>query len=161
MAKNEREHCYEIEVRWTGNRGPGTASYRAYGRDLEIRARGKPTILGSSDPAFRGDPERWNPEDLFVAAVSTCHKLWYLHLCAEAGIVVHDYVDHAQGRMLEDATGAGRFTEITLRPEVSLAPGADLEKARALHTRAHAMCFIANSIAVPVTIEPKFGLLQE
>jgi organic hydroperoxide reductase OsmC/OhrA len=115
----------------------------------------KPVIPGSSDPEFRGDPSRWNPEELLVASISACHKLWYLHLCADAGIVVVNYVDRAEGLMREDADGSGRFERVTLRPEVAVAPGSDLSKARELHALAHGKCFIANSVNFPVQHEPE------
>jgi organic hydroperoxide reductase OsmC/OhrA len=157
-----REHKYHVTVRWTGNQGQGTASYRAYARDHEITAGGseKGVILGSSDPAFRGDPSRWNPEELFIAAVSACHKLWYLHLCATAGIIVTEYVDRASGVVVETADGSGHFTSVTLRPEIVLSRRLDFEKARALHEEAHQKCFIANSIKTPVTVEPTFRALD-
>jgi organic hydroperoxide reductase OsmC/OhrA len=153
-----RRHQYRVKVRWTGNTGSGTSSYRSYSRNHEISAEtaGKPPIPGSSDPAFRGDATRWNPEELFVAAVSACHKLWYLHLCATAGIVVTDYVDLAEGSLVEGANEAGAFEHVTLRPAITLTRGADIERARALHQDAHAKCFIANSIRTPVTVEPVF-----
>jgi organic hydroperoxide reductase OsmC/OhrA len=152
----ERQHRYQVTVRWTGNLGSGTSSYKAYARDHEIEAAGEPPIPGSSDPAFRGDPARWNPEQLFVASVSACHKLWYLHLAAVAGIVVTAYVDRAEGSMVEDGTGAGHFVSITLRPEIAVQEPVDIAKAQALHTEAHAKCFIANSIKTPVAVEPVF-----
>ena len=143
------EHKYHVEVRWTGNRGSGTSGYRAYGRDHVIRAEGKPDIPGSSDPAFRGDAQRWNPEDLLVASASACHKLWYLHLCSDAGILVLDYVDNAEGTM-RDSPGQGQFTEIVLRPHVLIGPGSNAELARHLHHEAHAKCYIANSVNFPI-----------
>jgi organic hydroperoxide reductase OsmC/OhrA len=149
-----REHRYNVTVAWTGNQGSGTSSYKAYARDHEIRIAGKPPILGSSDPAFRGDPGRYNPEDLLVASLSGCHMLWYLHLCSTAGIVVTQYVDRAEGTMAEGADGSGRFAEVVLKPDVAVAPGSDLAKARDLHRAAHKMCFIANSVNFPVTHEP-------
>jgi organic hydroperoxide reductase OsmC/OhrA len=152
-----RKHSYRVIVEWTGNRGSGTADYRAYGRDHVIRAEGKPPIPGSSDPAFRGDATRWNPEELLLASVSACHKLWYLHLCATGGIAVQSYEDHAEGTMIEDESGGGRFTEITLRPRITLRIGDDLERARALHHEAHAKCFVANSVNFPVHCEPEIG----
>lgn len=148
-----RTHRYPVEVVWTGNRGEGTATYRGYGREHEIRIAGKPAIAGSSDPAFRGDPTRHNPEDLLVASLSSCHMLWYLHLCAEAGIVVLAYVDDAVGTMVEDAARGGWFTGVTLRPRVTIAAGGDVERARALHDEAHARCFVANSVNFPVQCE--------
>jgi organic hydroperoxide reductase OsmC/OhrA len=151
-----KTHRYSVTVAWTGNTGAGTSDYRRYERRHEISAGDlKPVIPGSSDPAFRGDPSRWNPEELLVASLSACHKLWYLHLCAVAGIVVVSYVDRAEGLMREDAGGSGRFERVTLRPEVAVAPGSDLSKARELHALAHAKCFIANSVNFPVQHEPK------
>jgi organic hydroperoxide reductase OsmC/OhrA len=150
---SHEEHKYRVTVRWTGNRGSGTSGYRAYGRDHTIHALGKPDIPGSSDPAFRGDPERWNPEDLLVAAASACHKLWYLHLCADAGIAVLDYVDDAEGTMLDSAE-QGRFTGIVLRPRVIIRAGDDAGLAERLHHVAHEKCYIANSVNFPIACEP-------
>jgi organic hydroperoxide reductase OsmC/OhrA len=147
------EHKYAVSVQWTGNRGSGTSGYRDYGRDHTIRAGSKPEIAGSSDPAFLGDAARWNPEDLLVAAVSACHKLWYLHLCADAGIAVLAYLDHAEGTMVERAQ-PGQFTQIVLRPHVTLPAGADRELALRLHHAAHEKCYIANSVNFPILCEP-------
>ena len=151
-----KEHRYAVAVEWTGNTGAGTAGYRAYERSHEIFAPGapKPAIPGSSDPAFRGDRSRWNPEELLVASLSACHKLWYLHLCADAGVVVTDYVDRAEGWMVEE-NGGGRFRRVVLRPVVTLASGGDAERARALHHEAHRLCYIANSVSFPVEHEPE------
>ena len=149
-----KAHCYRLTVRWTGNRGVGTSGYTRYGRDHVIDADGKPEINGSSDPAFRGDCSRYSPEDLLVASVSACHMLWYLHLCSDAGIVVVDYVDHALGTMTEDADGGGRFSAIVLRPHATIAAGSDAPLAASLHEQAHRKCFIANSVAFPITCEP-------
>lgn len=157
MAK---EHHYAVTVEWTGNTGTGTSSYRDYARAHDIRAEGKTTIPGSSDAAFRGDATRWNPEDLLVASLCACHKLWYLHLCAVAGIVVTDYVDQAEGVMAEGEDGAGRFSRVTLRPDVTIAAGSDPERALALHADAHKHCFIANSVNFPVLHEPSVALSQ-
>ncbi|MGA9475700.1 MAG: OsmC family protein [Terriglobales bacterium] len=153
MAKT---HHYAVTVKWTGNTGTGTSGYKNYERRHEIVGEGaKPPIPGSSDPAFRGDAARWNPEELLVASLSACHKLWYLHLCAVAGVVVVEYIDHAEGIMEETPDGAGRFVRATLRPEVTVATGSDTAKARELHTEAHAKCFIAKSVNFPVEHEPQ------
>jgi organic hydroperoxide reductase OsmC/OhrA len=149
-----RTHHYNVSVQWTGNTGSGTSGYKSYRRDHEIvSGSAKPSILGSSDPAFRGDAARWNPEELFVASLAACHKLWYLHLCAEAGVVVIEYVDDAEGIMEESLEGSGKFRRVTLRPRVTIASGSDLEKAHSLHQVAHAKCFIANSVNFPVEHE--------
>jgi organic hydroperoxide reductase OsmC/OhrA len=148
-----KTHIYRLTVEWTGNVGSGTSDYRAYERAHVIRSLGKADISGSSDPAFRGDATRWNPEDLFVAAVSACHQLWYLHLCADAGVVVLAYRDEPVGTMIEEADGSGRFASIVLHPAVRIAAGSDPAKAMALHDDAHAKCFIANSVSCPVSVE--------
>ncbi len=148
-----RHHEYSATVTWIGNRGTGTSGYRDYSRDHVIAAGSKPDIPGSADPAFRGDAERWNPEDLLVASVSACHKLWYLHLCAVSGVVVTAYEDHAEGLMVTEEDGSGRFTEVVLRPRVTISSG-DRERAASLHHDAHEKCFIANSVNFPVRCEP-------
>jgi organic hydroperoxide reductase OsmC/OhrA len=145
-----RKHTYQLTVRWTGNRGSGTAGYRSYGREHEVSTDGPPTLLGSSDPVFRGNANRWNPEQLLVAAASQCHLLSYLHVAAVSGVVVTDYVDEATAVMEEDDHGGGRFTEITLHPTVTVASADQVETAQRLHEEANRLCFIAASLAVPV-----------
>jgi organic hydroperoxide reductase OsmC/OhrA len=147
-------HSYEPTVTWTGNTGSGTSGYRHYERSHEISAAGKPTIPGSSDPAFNGDPARWNPEELLVASLSQCHMLSFLHRCSVAGVVVTGYRDRPIGTMTETADGGGYFTEVVLRPEVSFAEPDDAGRADALHHRAHELCFIASSVNFPVRCEP-------
>lgn len=146
-------HSYPVQLTWTGNKGEGTSSYRSYERSHVIAVPGKPPIPGSSDPAFRGDRTRYNPEELLVASLSSCHMLWYLHLCAEAGVVVTRYSDDAVGTMIETPDGGGRFTDVLLRPTVAIVPGGDVERALQLHHRAHELCFIANSVNFPVRCE--------
>lgn len=148
-----REHHYAVRVEWTGNTGTGTSAFNAYTHDHDITADGKPGIPGSSDPALNGDAARWNPEDLLVASLSACHKLWYLFLCAEAGVVVTAYVDRAEGWMVGSLDRGGHFTRVVLRPEVTLAAGSNAETAARLHDEAHARCFIANSVNFPVETE--------
>ena len=154
MAATAREHTYSVTVRWTGNLGTGTSSYTAYRRDHEVMSGAKPPIPGSSDPAFRGDRLRYNPEEMLVAALSSCHMLWYLHLCADAGIVVTAYLDEPEGVMVETSDGGGRFTSVVLRPRVSVQASSDPMVAEALHEKAHHLCFIANSMSFPVRCEP-------
>jgi organic hydroperoxide reductase OsmC/OhrA len=150
-----KEHRYKIQTRWTGNQGSGTSDYRAYRRDHEISAPGKSaTISGSSDRHFRGDSSRYNPEELLVASLSTCHMLWMLHLCAIAGIVMTDYSDEAEGVMRENPDGSGQFVSVTLRPRITISDGARVDEALALNHRAHELCFIARSVNFPVGHEP-------
>jgi organic hydroperoxide reductase OsmC/OhrA len=148
-----KTHTYDVSIVWTGNTGDGTSAYDAYARDHIIQGEGKPSIKCSSDPAFRGDASRYNPEELLVASLSSCHMLWYLHLCSTNGINVLEYKDRASGRMEEGANGAGHFVEVVLRPDVWITPESDPDRARALHEEAHRLCFIANSVNFPVRIE--------
>ncbi|GAB3483152.1 OsmC family protein [Amycolatopsis cihanbeyliensis] len=149
----ERSHHYRVVVTWTGDRGSGTSGYRDFGREHEVTADGVDPITGSADPAFRGDASRWNPEQLLVASLSQCHMLWYLHLCATAGVVVTEYLDRASGSMTEAGTG-GQFTEVVLRPEITVESPDMVRTAIGLHEDAHRACFIANSVNFPVRHEP-------
>src|SRR4051812_12876997 len=149
-----RQHHYSLTVKWTGNRGEGTTGAANYDRAHTISVDNKVDILGSSDTPFRGDGTRHNPEDMLLASLSSCHMLWYLHLCADAGVVVVDYTDNATATMEELATGGGRFTEVVLHPVVTVADTSMIEKANQLHDMAHQKCFIANSCNFPVRHQP-------
>jgi len=148
-------HRYAVTNRWTGNLGSGTSAYKAYSRNHELDAseKGSP-ISCSSDSSFRGDPSRYNPEELLVGALSSCHMLAMLHLCADAGIVVTDYSDHAEGEMIEHPDGSGEFTRVILRPQITITDPARIADALALHHRAQELCFIARSVNFTVEHEP-------
>jgi organic hydroperoxide reductase OsmC/OhrA len=149
----KRDHSYNTSIVWTGNRGTGTSSYRAYERSYDLSAPGKTTIAGSADATFHGEAAKWNPEEMLQAALSSCHLLSYLHLCADAAITVLTYSDNAEGSMRMNPDGSGQFTSVTLHPVVTIAAGQDIELANALHHRAHELCFIANSVNFPVACE--------
>ena len=148
------EHHYKVKTVWTGNQGKGTLNYHSYTRDHEISSDGKPVIQASSDPAFRGDRSKYNPEELLVSSISSCHMLWYLHLCAVNDIVVTSYADQAKGTMVESDDGGGRFKEVTLYREVTITDQSKISKAIELHREAHRLCFIANSCNFPITHDP-------
>lgn len=152
MSAAHDDHRFECRLVWTGAAKGPTANYDTYSREYRVDFQGKPSIRGSSAPVYRGDPTIHNPEDLLVAALSGCHCLSYLALCARAGVQVVAYEDEVFGRM-ERVDGVVRFTDVLLKPRVSIAPGSDADKARALHERAHAVCFIANSVNFPVRHE--------
>lgn len=151
---SKRSHQYEVHITWTGNTGLGTSSYAGYSREHDISAPEKVTISGSSDPAFRGDKRRYNPEELLVASAAACHMLTYLHLCAVNGVVVSSYEDRPMGEMEEAMGGAGAFVRVDLRPTVTITAASDAVRAEALHEKAHHACFIANSIKAPVIVHP-------
>ena len=148
-----KEHTYNTDLVWTGNTGNGTSNYKDYSRAHEISIEGKPKIVGSSDPHFNGDASRYNPEELLVAALSACHMLYYLHLCADAKVVVVDYQDSAKGVMIETANGGGHFTEVVLKPRVCITKESDANLANEIHHKAYELCFIANSVNFPVRAE--------
>ena len=147
-------HTYVVGLTWEGNRGEGTRRYAGYGRGFRVAVAGKPDLLGTADPAFHGEPGRHNPEELLVAALASCHMLFYLSLCARHGIAVVRYADEAEGTLAVDPAGGGRFQEVVLRPRVAVALGTDPGPAAALHARAAELCFIARSCSFPVRHEP-------
>jgi organic hydroperoxide reductase OsmC/OhrA len=152
----ERTHRYETTVRWTGNLGEGTATYRGYSRNHEIHAEHKSaSIAGSSDPLFRGDRTRYNPEELVVAAASACHMLWVLHLCADAGLVVTAYEDNPVGEQMEHADGSGEFNRITLRPKIELTDPSRAAELGKIHERVHALCAVARTLRCEVRVAPE------
>lgn len=143
-------------MQWTGNLGTGTSTYRSYSRDHEISGEDKADpIPGSSAPVFRGDKSRYNPEELLVGALASCHMLWMLHLCADRGIAVTQYEDCAEGTMAEHADGSGEFTRVVLHPRLTLADPSRAGELDALHAKAHALCFIARSVNFEVACEPE------
>ncbi|MEP6711236.1 MAG: OsmC family protein [Ferruginibacter sp.] len=144
-----KQHHYNTKIIWTGNMGEGTKSYRGYARSHQVIIKNKAAIECSSDPAFAGDATKHNPEELLVASLSSCHMLWYLHLCADNGITVTEYYDEATGTMEENEHG-GKFTEVMLQPHVTVTDSTQVEKANVLHTEAHKLCYIANSCNFPV-----------
>ena len=150
-----KQRTYEVRVDWTGNDGEGTMTYKGYRRDHTIACEGKPPIQGSSDPGFRGDRSRYNPEELLVASLSSCHMLWYLHLCSVNHVTVLDYRDAASGVLEEGDDGSGVFVRVVLRPTVKISVADDRAKALALHSEAHRFCFIARSVRFPVEIAPE------
>ncbi len=143
-------HVYKAKLTWTGNQGEGTSGYKAYTRDYDVESEGKTVIKGSSDPNYFGDATRHNPEDMMLASLSACHMLWYLHLCAVNKIVVTDYEDNPEGVMEMSRDGSGQFTEVTLKPRVTITAGSDAARAEQLHARAGALCNIARSVNFPV-----------
>jgi organic hydroperoxide reductase OsmC/OhrA len=155
-----KQHRYRALVEWTGNRGRGTSAYLDYDRNWEIRTPGKPPVQCSNDPLLGGDPALHNPEDLLLASLAACHMLWYLHLCANAGITVVFYRDSPIGLGETEPGGAGRFLSVTLNPEVTISRESDAERARSIHREIHKYCFIARSVNFPVHYEPQISVEQ-
>lgn len=148
------EHRYAVTVRWTGNRGEGTSTYRGYSRDHDIEIPGLPELKGSADPTFHGDKMRYNPEQLLLTALSQCHMLSFLHVAVKHGVVVTAYEDRAEALMRTNRDGSGQFESATLRPEVTVAAAVDAALMEQLHEEANKVCFIARSVNFPVLHEP-------
>ena len=148
-----KQHIYSAIVEWTGNPGTGTSAYSAYDRTWNLSSPGKPVIACSNDPLLGGDKGKYNPEDLLLAALSSCHMLWYLHLCSDAGITVLSYEDRPEAIGEMEPSGKGRFVSATLKPKITIAAGGDIEKAHAIHGDIHQYCFIARSVNFPVKVE--------
>lgn len=151
----KRQHNYSATIKWTGNKGKGSSNYNEFERSHTISIDSKPDILCSSDPAFRGDKTKYNPEELLLASLSSCHMLWYLHLCSESKIIVTNYVDNATGTMIEKSNGSGYFSEVSLNPTVIVTESSMIEKAIELHEKANEFCFIANSVNFKVSHKPE------
>ena len=153
-ARPKHLHEYTARIVWDGNLGEGTADYARYGRQYRVLMAGKPDLAGSADAMFRGEADKHNPEDHFLAAISACHMLSYLALCARKGVRVLAYEDEVHGRMMLNSSGGGKFEEVTLHPNVTIAGGQNMALARQLHETAHELCFIANSCSVPIRHKP-------
>jgi len=154
------KHHYKLTIEWTGNKGSGTFDYRSYSRNHIIKIPSKSSeILGSSDSSYRGDETRYNPEELFLSSISSCHMLWYLHLCSDNDVIVHQYVDHAEGILGEAIDGSGKFEQIILFPQIVVTEESMINKAISLHHKANEMCFIANSLNLSVEHKPTITAL--
>jgi organic hydroperoxide reductase OsmC/OhrA len=151
----QKEHHYALKITWTGNKGTGTSHYSAYERKHLIEIINKEAIEASSDTPFRGDGSKHNPEDFLLASLSSCHMLWYLHLCADAGIIVIAYTDEPSGTLSLHENGSGSFTNVILKPKITVKNKEMVENAKLLHDKANRMCFIANSINFKVHHQPE------
>lgn len=154
----DKEHTYKLGLIWTGNVGSGTENYTSYERAHTLRVHGKPDLFGSSDPLFRGDSSKWNPEELLLASLSSCHMLWYLHLCTNHKIIITAYEDAPLAGMVIENSGAGKFVRAELRPLVVITKANQIQLAESLHTEAHKYCFIANSVNFPISLNPRIKI---
>lgn len=153
MAGTHGKHEYKARLVWEGDPREGTATYAGYSRRFRVAIDGKPDLVGTADAAFRGEADKHNPEDLFLAAIAGCHMLSYLAICALKKVRVVGYEDQVTATLTVQPSGAGKFDEVTLHPRVRVAEAKDVELARQLHHKAHEMCFIANSCSVPIRHE--------
>ena len=149
-----KQHEFRVAIQWTGNLGTGTSGYASYSRNHELSAPGKSTRIEGSSAVARGDHSRYNPEELLVGALSACHMMWVLHLCADAGIVITEYADAPVGEMAEHPDGSGEFTRVVLKPRMVIADVARVEEAQAMHARDHHVCCLARSMNFPVENQP-------
>src|SRR5680860_79571 len=154
---SRKQHTYTSKIIWTGNSGTGNSTYHGYERTWDLAIDGKMPVSCSNDPLLGGDKSKYNPEDLLLSALSSCHMLWYLHLCIDAGVVVLSYEDQPQATGELESGGKGRFLSATLKPKIVISDGSNLEKARLIHGDVDQYCFIARSVNFPVTCEPQIS----
>ena len=144
-------HVYRTSLSWDGSTADG---YAAYDRGHTVEAAPARTVLSlSSDPAFRGDAELLNPEQLLVAAASSCQLLSFLAIAARSGVDVRSYRDETEAVMPEDDEPM-RITRIVLRPAVVVAAGIPEERVLRIVEKAHEECYVANSLSAQVVLEP-------
>jgi organic hydroperoxide reductase OsmC/OhrA len=147
------QHLFSGELHWTGTPGEDEHGKLKLGRAFVLRFEGKAPLEGSSPAVFRGDDSKHNPETLMVSSLAACHHLTYLSVCERAGVRVLEYSDNASGTLaLKD--GRMRMVEVRLSPQVRIADAAQIEHARELHAKAHAHCFMSNSVNFEVRVEP-------
>lgn len=148
-----KKHDFQCKIDWCGNLGTGTSAYHEYSRDHLLNQDHKySSIQCSSDPIFRGDKTKYNPEEFFIASVASCHMLWYLHLCADRGVVVIDYQDEVSAELILNEDGSGKINNIVLKPQIKITNAKDIELAQSLHHEAHRFCFIAASVNCNIEI---------
>lgn len=143
------KHSYTLELSWKGS----TDAPRNYDRSHTLKAEGKPEIAASADPSSLGDPKKWNPEEMLLGSLASCHMLWYLYLCSVSKIVVTSYRDLPTGSLEIDPEGKSRFTHAMLSPQVVITDSSRIEDAQALQQKAHEKCFIVNSVNFPVEVD--------
>ncbi|MBV8798950.1 MAG: OsmC family protein [Alphaproteobacteria bacterium] len=142
-------------VRW--NRVSADFTYQSYNRAHEMTFKnGAIRLAASSAPAFRGEADRVDPEEAYVASLASCHMLTLLAICARKRLTVESYEDDAVGFLEKGSGGKLWVTRVELHPRIRFAEGAEVdgEALKALHRQAHAECFIANSVKTEVVVEP-------
>ena len=153
-------HAFETHLRWPADPAQALPPAPAFSRNSVLSAPGKKEVAGSAPAVFGGDAARYNPEELLLMALSECHMLTYLAVAAKRNLSILAYEDRATGTLGLGTNGIksgplGKMSmqQVTLRPRVTVAKGTDLAEALAIHERAHANCFIANSVNFPVRHE--------
>jgi organic hydroperoxide reductase OsmC/OhrA len=145
------KHLFKATLNWTSNKKQEETTSRFYSKSHQIKIEGKPVLNVSAAKAFKGDPELYNPEDLLLSSLVSCHMMSYLYVCSQNGIEVLEYSDHAEATLEVSPDGSGRFTEVQLNPKVKISNPDKIELAIELHTKANQLCFIANSCNFPIS----------
>ncbi|MEO8535864.1 MAG: OsmC family protein [Flavobacterium sp.] len=144
------KHTFKATANWTSKQNPEDSTKRFYSKSHKISIEGKPVLNVSAAKAFKGDPELYNPEDLLLSSLVSCHMMSYLYVCSQNGIEVLKYLDNAEATLEVNPDGSGRFTEVRLNPKVVIADSDKIQLALELHKKANQLCFIANSCNFPV-----------
>lgn len=152
-------HLFKATLNWSSNKKQEETISKFYNKSHQIKIEGKPVLDISAAKAFKGDPSLYNPEDLLLSSLVSCHMMSYLYVCSQNGIEVLEYSDNAEATLEVSPDGSGRFTEVRLKPKVKISNPDKVELALELHTKANKLCFIANSCNFPVLHEASFEVV--
>lgn len=144
------KHLFKAAINWTSKQNPPDSTKRFYSKSHQIKIEGKPVLEVSAAKAFKGDPELYNPEDLLLSSLVSCHMMSYLYVCSQNGIEVLEYSDNAEATLEVSPNGSGRFVAAKLYPKVKILNPEQIQLALDLHQKANELCFIANSCNFPV-----------
>ena len=139
------KHLFKATLNWTSQQNQNKLSERYYSKTHQIKIEGKPVLDISAAKAFKGNPSLYNPEDLLLSSLVSCHMMSYLYVCSQNGIEILEYSDHAEAILEVSPDGSGRFVEVKLFPKVKISNSDQIELALQLHQKANQLCFIANS----------------
>lgn len=144
------KHLFKAKLDWNSIPKETISDSKRYTKTHQIAIDGKEILNVSAAKAFKGDPGLYNPEDLLLSSVVSCHMMSYLYVCSQSDITVVSYQDNAEGTLEVLENGSGRFVEIRLNPNVIIKEKEKIAQSISLHTKANELCFIANSCNFPI-----------
>ena len=148
-------HLFKVALNWIKKEPQTDSSTRIYTKSHHISIEGKPDLEVSAAKAFKGDPNLYNPEDLLLSSLTSCHMMSYLYCCMQYKIEVISYQDHSEATLQVNPDGSGKIVKVDLFPEIIISNSSQIELALSLHKKANELCFIANSCNFPVYHHPK------
>ncbi|MGV0957916.1 OsmC family protein [Empedobacter falsenii] len=143
-------HLFKVALNWMKKDNISSSLSRIYTKSHHISIEGKPDLEVSAAKAFKGDPNLYNPEDLLLSSLTSCHMMSYLYCCMQYKIEVISYQDHSEATLQVNPDGSGKIVKVDLFPEIIISDSSQIELALSLHKKANELCFIANSCNFPV-----------